>query len=106
MRKAKNDWLQEKARAVEVGMLTKGSRGGMWKSLRELQGVRAGLRPKKGDLSVSDNWRGISLLEGISLLDVGGKLSTKVMQSRLQNVAEEVLHDSQCGFRKGRGTWT
>ena len=53
--------------------------------------------PKKGDLTQCDNWR------GISLLDVVGKLFTKVVQVRLQRVAEEVLPDSQCGFRAGRG---
>ena len=40
--------------------------------------------PKKGDLSSCDNWR------GISLLDVGGKLFTKIIQQRLQTVAESV----------------
>ena len=49
------------------------------------------------DLSVCDNWR------GISLLDVGGKLFTKTIQSRLQDVVEEVLLDSQYGLRRGRG---
>ena len=53
--------------------------------------------PKKGDLTQCDNWR------GISLLDVTGKIFSKIIQSRLQNVAEEVLPDSQCGFRAGRG---
>ena len=53
--------------------------------------------PKKGDLSLCDNWR------GISLLDVGGKLFAKTILCRLQAVAEEVLLDSQCGFRQGRG---
>ena len=53
--------------------------------------------PKKGDLTQCDNWR------GISLLDVMGKVFTKVIQMRLQKVAEEVLPDSQCGFRAGRG---
>ena len=53
--------------------------------------------PKKGDLTQCDNWC------GISLLDVVGKLFTKVVQVRLQRVAEEVLPDSQCGFRVGRG---
>ena len=48
--------------------------------------------PKKRDLTVCDNWR------GISLLDVVGKVFTKIIQSRLQSVAEEVLPDSQCGF--------
>ena len=44
--------------------------------------------PKKGDLTQFDNWR------GISLLDVMGKVFTKVIQMRLQKVAEEVLPDS------------
>lgn len=53
--------------------------------------------PKKGDLKKCDNWR------GISLLDVVGKVFTRIMQDRLQVVAESVLPESQCGFRKGRG---
>ena len=221
VKKAKNDWLQEKANEVKVAMLSGGSHRSMWKCLRELQQSRIGLRsmktrtikkangdpcesveesvsrwqehfcqvlnvqssyiedtvstvqlmavgeelgmppsedeilaamsslkggkaggkngvlpellkccganllehlvklfhqvwrdgcvpqewkdalivpiPKKGDLSICDNWR------GISLLDVGGKLFAKTIQSRLQDVAEEVLPDSQCGFRRGRG---
>ena len=39
--------MQEAARAVEVGMLFRGSDGSMWKSLRELQRGKAGLRPVK-----------------------------------------------------------
>ena len=31
-----------------------------------------------------------------------GKVFTKVIQMRLQKVAEEVLPESQCGFRAGR----
>ena len=53
--------------------------------------------PKKGDLSVCDNWRGISLLDGV------GKVIARVLQDRLQQLAEEELPESQCGFRKGRG---
>ena len=53
--------------------------------------------PKKGNLSYCDNWRGIALLEVI------GKVVARVLQARLQMVAEEELPDSQCGFRKGRG---
>ena len=53
--------------------------------------------PKKGDLTLCDNWR------GISLLDVVGKIFAKVIQNRLQEVVEEVVPDSQCGFRKERG---
>ena len=53
--------------------------------------------PKKGDLSYCANW------QVISLLDTVGKLFTKVIQARLQSVVEDVLVDSQCGFRSGRG---
>ena len=53
--------------------------------------------PKKGDLQRCDNWR------GISLLDVVGKVFARVIQERLQVIAESLLPESQCGFRKGRG---
>ena len=53
---------------------------------------------KKGDLQRCDNWR------GICLLDLVGKVFAHIIQERLQViVAERVLPDSQCGFRKGRG---
>ena len=53
--------------------------------------------PKKGNLRVCDNWR------GISLLDVVGKLFARIIQDRLEEIAEDILPDTQCGFRKGRG---
>ncbi len=55
--------------------------------------------PKKGDLSDLSqcDWR------GISLLDICGKVFAKVIQQRLQTMAERVLPDTQCGFRSGRG---
>ena len=53
--------------------------------------------PKKGDLSSCDNWRGIALLE------VVGKVIARVVLERLQQLAEEELPESQCGFRSGRG---
>ena len=53
--------------------------------------------PKKGDLSSCDNWK------GIALLDVVGKVVARVLQERLQKIAEDKLPESQCGFRKGRG---
>ena len=53
--------------------------------------------PKKGDFGKCDNWRGVALLE------VVGKVVAKVLQGRLQQLAEEELPESQCGFRKGRG---
>jgi len=51
---------------------------------------------KKGDLTKCNNWR------GISLLDIMGKLFGKILQRRLQELAEEVLSDSLCGFCSGR----
>ena len=53
---------------------------------------------KKGNLSLCDNWRGISLLGRPS-----EKLFTRILQQRLQCLAEDELTESQCGFRKGRG---
>ena len=53
--------------------------------------------PKKGDLSLCDNWR------DISLLDLMGKLFARVINDRLQLVVEKVASDSQCGFQAGRG---
>ena len=53
--------------------------------------------PKKGDLKECNNWR------GISLLDVAGKLFARIIQERLQMIAEDILPESQCGFRGGRG---
>ena len=52
--------------------------------------------PKKGNLHCCDNWR------GISLLDVVGKLLGRIVQNHLQKLAERVLPESQCGFRRGR----
>ena len=53
--------------------------------------------PKKGDLTNCNNWR------GIALLDVAGKVCGRLIQDRLQLVAEQELPESQCGFRPGRG---
>ena len=52
--------------------------------------------PKKGDLSHCDNWR------GIALLDVVGKVVGRLLQTCLQEFAEDVLPESQCGFRRNR----
>ena len=53
--------------------------------------------PKKGNLKSCDNWR------GIALLDVVGKVVARILQERLQRVAEAELPESQCGFCKGQG---
>lgn len=52
--------------------------------------------PKKGNLTSCDNWR------GIALLDVVGKVVGRLIQTRLQQLAERELPESQCGFRRGR----
>ena len=36
-------------------------------------------------------------------MDVVGKMVARILQERLQRLVEDVLHESQCGFRKGRG---
>ena len=53
--------------------------------------------PKKGNLRLWDNWR------RISLLDVIGNLFVRLVQERLQIVADTNVLESQCGFWKGRG---
>ena len=50
--------------------------------------------PKKGDLRKCDNWR------GIAPLDVVGKVVAWILQARLQELAEDVISESQCGFRR------
>ncbi|XP_039403554.1 uncharacterized protein LOC120409474, partial [Mauremys reevesii] len=53
--------------------------------------------PKKGDLSLCDNWR------GINLLSVLGKVFCRVLLQRIRQAVEEVLREEQTGFRSGRG---
>ena len=55
---------------------------------------------KKGDNKDPNNYRGITILSCLS------KLFTKIMNERLNRWAEEenVLTDTQYGFRKNRGT--
>ena len=54
---------------------------------------------KKGSKSVCDNYRGISLLA------VAGKILARIMLARLAKlIAECVLPETQCGFRKERRT--
>ena len=54
---------------------------------------------KKNDRQNVDNYRGISLLA------VVGKIMTLVMLNRMRDpIAEAVLPESQCGFRRNRGT--
>ena len=43
--KRANDWLLKKARSVEAGMLSNGSTGCAWRSLKNIQRERVGLMP-------------------------------------------------------------
>ena len=52
--------------------------------------------PKKGDLRVADNWRGITLLV------VALKIFARGLFDRLQGPLERILRKNQAGFRKGR----
>ena len=56
------------------------------------------LYKKKGDRNDCNNYR------GISLLSVLGKVFARVALQRLQQVAERVYPESQCGFRVQRPT--
>ena len=53
--------------------------------------------PKKGDLSVCGNWR------GINLLSVPGKIFCRVLLQRMRQTLERILREEQAGFRSGRG---
>lgn len=53
---------------------------------------------KKGDRKFCGNYR------GISLLSIAGKIFARILLSRLQEIAEQILPESQCGFRASRGT--
>ena len=53
--------------------------------------------PKKGDLSLPGNYRGIMLLEAAY------KIITILLLNRLQPISEGLDQEQQCGFRPGRG---
>ena len=54
--------------------------------------------PKKGDLTVCDNYR------GISLLSVPGKIFCRILIDCIRNGVDETLRQEQAGFRRGRST--
>ena len=54
--------------------------------------------PKKGDLSVATNYR------GISLMPIAAKIYNKMILNRLVPFVEPLLRNNQNGFRKGRST--
>ena len=53
---------------------------------------------KKGDRMSCGNYH------GISLLCIAGKIFARILLDRLLQLAEEILPESQCGFRPSRGT--
>jgi len=53
---------------------------------------------KKGERSECGNHR------GISLLSVAGKMLAKIVLNRIRSISEDVLPESQYGFRAGRLT--
>ena len=54
--------------------------------------------PKKGNAKES------SIYHTIALISHTSKVMLKILQSRLQQYADQELSDVQAGFRKGRGT--
>ena len=62
----------------------------------EWRNVLLVLVPKKWDILLYDYWL------AISLLDVMGKLSARVINNSLQLEEEKVISDIHCGFRLGR----
>ena len=60
--------------------------------------ARCKLLPKKGDLGLCKNWR------GICLLDIASKILDCVLVQRMQVVMEKEGMESQTGFRYFRGT--
>ena len=48
-------------------------------------------------------YRIVAIGVALVFLDVAGKVFAQIIQERLQHIAENMLLESQCGFRKGRG---
>ena len=54
--------------------------------------------PKKGDLSVTDNYR------GITLTCIAAKIYNTMIRERIQPAIDEIIRPNQNGFRKNRST--
>ena len=53
--------------------------------------------PKKGNLQVCDNWR------GITLLSIPSKVFCRILLGRIDTAIDKKLRQEQAGFRKRRG---
>ena len=62
------------------------------------QSVICPIYKNKGDPLDCKNYRGISLMSHC------GKLYERILETRLRDKVENLLSESQCGFRPGRGT--
>ena len=72
-------------------------RGQLPQDLRDANIIH--LYKNKGDRSSCDNHR------GISLLSIAGKILARIMLNRIsKHLLDDVVSESQCGFRKQRGT--
>lgn len=54
--------------------------------------------PKKGDLTITGNYR------GISLIPIAAKIYNKLLLNRIEPAVDPLLRKNQNGFRKGRST--
>ena len=63
-------------------------------SSERLAGCSSCPSAKESPLRHCDNWRG--------LLDVVGKVIARLIKERFEVIADKVLPESQCGFRKER----
>ena len=52
--------------------------------------------PKKGDLSLMNNYR------GISLMSIAAKVYNKILLIRIRDPIDAILRENQAGFRRGR----
>ena len=66
-------------------------------SIKTNEKVRRYFLPKKGDLGLPKNYRGIMLLE------TAYKIVAIILHSRLLPIEESLDHEQQCGFRPERG---
>ena len=68
----------------------------IWHHLTSGSPASLSLFPKKGDLSLMTNYR------GISLLSIAAKVYNKILLNRIRDEVDPILRKNQAGFRPGR----